>query len=70
MDANKKSIRDGIISGTPAGIAMLVCMRLGLSDFEAVAIAPVVTVVAARAYRALRARWPWLLAVDAPTGAK
>ena len=67
MDANKKSIRDGIISGTPAGIAMLVCMRLGLSDFEAVAIAPVITVVAARAYRALRERWGWLAALDGPT---
>ena len=70
MNATSKSIRDGIVSGTPAGIAMLVLMRLGLSDFEAVAIAPVITVVAARAYRALRARWPWLLAVDAPSVAK
>ncbi len=67
MNATSKSLRDGIVSGTPAGIAMLVMMRLGLSDLEAVAIAPVVTVVAARAYRALRQRWGWLSALDAPT---
>ena len=67
MDANKKSIRDGIISGPPAGIAMLVLMRLGLSDFEAVAIAPVITVITARVYRALRERWGWLATLDAPT---
>ena len=70
MNATSKSIRDGIVSGTPAGIAMLVLMRLGLSDFEAVAIAPVITVIAARAYRALRERWGWLAALDGPSGAK
>lgn len=71
MGATGKSIRDGGIAG---GIAVLVSTVL-VEQFDvpsgvAIALGPMAGAVAARAYRMLRARWPWLLNLDPPGGSE
>jgi len=49
---------------------MGVLVSAGVPAELATALSVVTSVVASAAYRWVRARWPWLLAVDAPGGAK
>lgn len=66
MNPTAKSIRDAGLTGTVSVVVSALLVRYAGLD---VAMAGVVGVAAggfaARLYRALRARWPWLRALDA-----
>lgn len=65
-----KPVRDG---GLFAGLGTLVTGLLlthGLDAYYAVPAGAAVAGLAAWAYRALRARWPWLAALDPAGGAQ
>lgn len=60
MNENSKAARDAGFAGVALTVAALVGERAGLSPVEVGALATGLAFVAARAYRLLRARWPWL----------
>lgn len=59
-----KSIRDGVIVGTAATLWAIYGPKLGISETEVTVLTPVVVMVVAAAYRAIRNRWPWLGELD------
>lgn len=65
-----KPFRDAAVSGAPSVLVMGVLVAGGVPAELATALSVVTSVFASAAYRWVRARWPWLLAVDAPGGAK
>ena len=65
-----KSIRDAAVTGTPATLVLSALVSVGVPVEMATLLSIVAGALASMAYRAVRARWPWLLAVDAPSGAK
>ena len=67
---NQKAIRDAVVTGAPATLMLSVLLEQGVPTATATFVSVVVSALVSLAYRAVRARWPWLLALDAPTGAK
>ena len=67
---NQKAIRDAAVTGAPATLVLSVLLEQGVPTATATALSVLASALVSLAYRAVRARWPWLLAVDAPTGAK
>ena len=67
---NQKAIRDAVVTGAPATLVLSVLLEQGVPIATATALSVLASALASLAYRAVRARWPWLLAVDAPTGGK
>ena len=67
---NQKAIRDAVVTGAPATLVLSVLLEQGVPTATATALSVLASALASLAYRAVRARWPWLLAVDAPSGAK
>ena len=65
-----KSVRDAAVSGAPSVLIMGALVGAGVPAELATAISVVASVFASAAYRWVRARWPWLLEVDAPSGVK
>ena len=65
-----KPFRDAAVSGAPSVLIMGALVGAGVPAELATALSVVASVFASAAYRWVRARWPWLLAVDAPGGAK
>ena len=65
-----KSVRDALVTGAPATLVLSMLLEQGVPTATATALAVLAGAVASMAYRAVRARWPWLLALDAPTGGK
>ena len=65
-----KPVRDAIVTGAPATLVLSMLLEQGVPTATATFVSVVVSALVSLAYRAVRARWPWLLAVDAPTGAK
>ena len=65
-----KSLRDAAVTGTPAALVMGALVSVGVPVEMATLLSIVAAGLASMAYRAVRARWPWLLAVDAPSAAK
>ena len=65
-----KPFRDAAVSGAPSVLVMGALVGAGVPAELATALSVVTSVFASAAYRWVRARWPWLLAVDAPGGAK
>ena len=65
-----KPFRDAAVSGAPSVLVMGALVGAGVPAELATALSVVTSVVASAAYRWVRARWPWLLAVDAPSGVK
>jgi ABC-type uncharacterized transport system permease subunit len=66
----RKTIRDAAVTGSPATLVMAALIELGMSTSEATIIAIAAGGVASAVYRAIRTRWPWLLAADAPSRMK
>ena len=67
---NQKAIRDAVVTGAPATLVLSVLLEQGVPTATATALSVLASALVSLAYRGVRARWPWLLAVDAPTGAK
>ena len=67
---NQKAIRDAVVTGAPATLVLSVLLEQGVPTATATALSVLASALASMAYRAVRARWPWLLALDAPTGVK
>ena len=67
---NQKAIRDAAVTGAPATLVLSMLLEQGVPTATATALSVLASALVSLAYRAVRARWPWLLAVDAPTGAK
>ena len=65
-----KPIRDAVVTGAPATLVLSVLLEQGVPTATATALSVLASALVSLAYRAVRARWPWLLAVDAPSGAK
>ena len=65
-----KPVRDAIVTGAPATLVLSVLLEQGVPTATATLLSVLAAAGASLAYRWLRARWPWLLAVDAPSGAK
>ena len=65
-----KPFRDAAVSGAPSVLIMGALVGAGVPAELATAISVVASVFASAAYRWVRARWPWLLEVDAPSGVK
>tara|TARA_R110000751_G_scaffold48895_3_gene108611 strand:+ start:290 stop:487 length:198 start_codon:yes stop_codon:yes gene_type:complete len=61
-------LRDAAVTGSPATLVMAALVELGLPTAEATVISLAAGTFASGLYRAVRARWPWLLAADAPSG--
>ncbi len=69
MGATGKSIRDGgIAGGVAVFVSTILVKQVGLEPGLAWMLGPVAGAVAARVYRIVRLRWPWLLEVDPPGG--
>ncbi len=64
----RKMLRDAAVTGSPATLVMAALVELGLPTAEATVISLAGGTFASGLYRAVRARWPWLLAADAPSG--
>ena len=64
----RKMLRDAAVTGSPATLVMAALVELGLPTAEATVISLAAGTFASGPYRAVRARWPWLLAADAPSG--
>ena len=62
-----KAIRDAVVTGAPATLVLSVLVEHGVPSATATALAVLASGLISMAYRAIRARWPWLLAVDAPS---
>lgn len=67
---NQKAIRDAVVTGAPATLVLSVLLEQGVPAATATLLSVLAAALASMAYRWVRARWPWLLALDAPTGAK
>ena len=67
---NQKAIRDAVVTGAPATLVLSVLLEQGVPTATATALSVLASALVSLAYRAVRARWPWLLAVDAPSGGK
>jgi len=67
---NQKAIRDAVVTGAPATLVLSMLLEQGVPTATATALSVLASALVSLAYRAVRARWPWLLSVDAPTGAK
>ena len=67
---NQKAIRDAVVTGAPATLVLSVLLEQGVPTATATALSVLASALASMAYRAVRARWPWLLAMDAPSGGK
>ncbi len=63
-----KSARDAVLAGGPTSAALVILLHIGLGIEEAALLAPLAALVAMGGYRSLRARWPWLADMDAPSG--
>lgn len=67
---NSKALRDAAVTGAPATLVLSMLLEQGVPTATATALSVLASALVSLAYRALRARWPWLLAMDAPSGAK
>ena len=67
---NKKPIRDSLVTGSPAAISLAVLVELGVDTGTAAAASMLISSMASALDRIVRARWPWLLAADKPSGMK
>ena len=67
---NQKAIRDAVVTGAPATLVLSMLLEQGVPTATATLLSVLVSALVSLAYRAVRARWPWLLALDAPSGAK
>ena len=67
---NQKAIRDAVVTGAPATLVLSMLLEHGVPTATATFVSVLASALVSLAYRAVRARWPWLLALDAPTGAK
>ena len=67
---NQKAIRDAVVTGAPATLVLSMLLEQGVPTATATLLSVLASALVSLAYRAVRARWPWLLAVDAPSGAK
>ena len=67
---NQKAIRDAVVTGAPATLVLSVLLEQGVPTAAATALSVLASALVSLVYRAVRARWPWLLALDAPTGVK
>lgn len=67
---NQKAIRDAVVTGAPATLVLSMLLEHGVPTATATFVSVLASALASMAYRAVRARWPWLLALDAPSGAK
>ena len=65
-----KPVRDAIVTGAPATLVLSMLLEQGVPTATATLLSVLAAAGASLVYRAVRSRWPWLLAVDAPTGAK
>lgn len=65
-----KPIRDAVVTGAPATLVMSVLLEQGVPTATATLLSVLAAAGASLVYRWVRARWPWLLAADAPSGAK
>ena len=63
-----KPIRDAIVTGAPATLVLSMLLEQGVPTATATLLSVLAAAGASFAYRWVRARWPWLLAIDAPTG--
>jgi len=64
-----KAIRDGGVTGGATALITLLLLKNG-ADAETAAVAGVICGgIAARAYRYVRVRWPWLAELDPPAEA-
>ncbi len=65
-----KGVRDAAVVGAPTALIMAALDEYGVPPATATVVAIGVAYVISVVYRALRDRWPWLMTVDAPSGAK
>jgi hypothetical protein len=65
-----KPVRDAIVTGAPATLVLSMLLEQGVPTATATLLSVLAAAGASLAYRWVRSRWPWLLAIDAPTGAK
>ena len=65
-----KPVRDAIVTGAPATLVLSALLEQGVPTATATLLSVLAAAGASLVYRWVRARWPWLLAVDAPSGAK
>jgi len=65
-----KPVRDALVTGAPATLVMSVLLEQGVPTATATLLSVLAAAGASLVYRWVRARWPWLLAADAPSGAK
>ena len=65
-----KPVRDAVVTGAPATLVLSVLLEQGVPTATATLLSVLAAAGASLAYRWLRARWPWLLALDAPSGGK
>ena len=66
----QKPIRDAIVTGAPATLVLSMLLEQGVPTATATLLSVLAAAGASLVHRWVRARWPWLLAIDAPTGAK
>ena len=67
---NQKAIRDAVVTGAPATLVLSMLLEQGVPTATATLLSVLASALVSLAYRAVRARWPWLLALDTPSGAK
>jgi len=65
-----KPVRDAVVTGAPATLVLSMLLEQGVPTATATLLSVLAAAGASLAYRWVRARWPWLLAADAPSGAK
>jgi len=65
-----KPVRDALVTGAPATLVMSVLLEQGVPTATATLLSVLAAAGASLVYRWVRARWPWLLIVDMPSGAK
>jgi len=65
-----KPVRDAVVTGAPATLVLSMLLEQGVPIETATLLSVLAAAGASLVYRWVRARWPWLLIIDAPTGAK
>lgn len=63
-----KPIRDAAVTASPSTLVLALMIEFGMPTAESSAVALLAGALASGIYRAVRARWPWLMAADAPSG--